>query len=110
MKSNNIEYILFARSIPEYSKRYGGTYSCSLGYSPTLKSLIRVYPVPIIKMYSWEMYNISVEKNNLDSRVESYKFSSTTKYENWSGVEKHLLFVKKFQKAQVFNLMEHLKL
>lgn len=105
MQNNVIDYILFARSIPEQSKKYGGTFSCSLGFSPKLQSLVRIYPIPLTHMKMWEMYQIEVEKNIRDSREESYKIGSKTKYENWSGFEKDIILVKKFKKQDVFSLI-----
>jgi len=105
MNSKKIEYILFARSIPEFSKRYNGLFSCSLGYSPTLNDLIRIYPIPLINMRLWEKYSVEVEKNNRDSRTESFKLKSYSKYENWYGFEKDVIFLSKYSKADIFNFL-----
>lgn len=110
MASKTIDYILFARSIPEYSKRYSGLFSCSLGYSPTLKELVRVYPIPITTMRMWEMYRMEVEKNKLDSRQESFKLKSYTKYEGWYGFDKDVIYMAKYSKADVFNLLTMMNL
>lgn len=110
MNYKKIEYILFARSIPEYSSRYGGLFSCSLGYSPTLKDLVRIYPIPLTNMRMWEMYQMDVEKNKKDSRVESYKLKSYSKYENWYGFDKDVIFLKKYTKSDVFNLISMMNL
>jgi hypothetical protein len=46
MRKYKIEYTLLAKSIPEFDKRDGKLYTCSLGYSPQL-GLIRIYPLPV---------------------------------------------------------------
>lgn len=98
---NKLEYVLFARSIPEYSKKYGGLFSCSVGYSPTMKELIRIYPIPLTGLRMWERYSVPVEKNKLDSRKESYKLASYTKYENWVGLDKDVIFLGKYTRDQI---------
>lgn len=105
MNANTIDYILFARSIPEHSKRYGDLFSCSLGYSPTLKDLVRIYPIPLKNMKAWNMYRMEVEKNKLDSRYESFKLKSHSKYEGWVGFEKDVLFMAEYKKHSVFNML-----
>jgi hypothetical protein len=98
---NKLEYILFARSIPEHSKKYGGLFSCSVGYCPNLKQLIRIYPVPLTGLKMWERYSVPVEKNKLDSRAESYKLASYAKYENWVGLDKDVIYLGKFTRDQI---------
>ena len=81
-----IKYCVLAKSIPEYSKRDGTLYTCSIGYSPQ-KGLIRVYPLPIKSMNKWEIWDIPIEKNKRDSRRESWKLSSYSRKENFIGLD-----------------------
>lgn len=104
---DRIEYILFARSIPEHSKKYGGLFSCSVGYSPTLKELIRIYPIPLTGLKMWERYDVPVEKNHLDSRKESYKLASYAKNENWVGLDKDVFFLGKYTRDQITKTLLH---
>jgi hypothetical protein len=97
----SLEYILFARSIPEHSKKYGGLFSCSVGYSPTLKELIRIYPIPLTGLKMWERYSVPVEKNKLDSREESYKLASYARYENWVGLDKDVIYIGKYSRDHI---------
>lgn len=80
-----IRYVPLAKSIPEYNKRDGSVYTCSLGYSPE-KGFIRVYPLPLSGMNKWYVYNIPIEKNKRDSRAESFKLASYSRKENWIGL------------------------
>lgn len=91
-EKRTIQYTLLAKSIPEYSKRDGSLYTCSIGYSPGM-GLIRVYPLPIKGMDKWGCYQIEVERNRRDSRPESWKLSSYTKKEGWVGFEKEATFI-----------------
>lgn len=79
-----IQYTLLCKSVPEFDKRDGKLYTCSLGYCPEF-GLIRVYPLPIVGMKKWHTYEIEVEKNKRDSRQESWKLSSYSRNENWIG-------------------------
>lgn len=85
MKSHKIKYVVLAKSIPEYSKRDGVCYTCSLGYSPEM-GIIRAYPLPVVSMNKWDIYEINVEKNKYDSRNESWKLSTYARKENWMGL------------------------
>jgi len=77
-----ITYTVIAKSVPEYSTKYGGLFTCTLGYCHESNSLIRVYPIPVTGMSKWHTYSIEIEKNKRDSREESWKLSSYAKYEN----------------------------
>lgn len=84
MSRTKIQYTLLCKSVPEFDKRDGKLYTCSLGYCPEF-GLIRVYPLPITGMKKWNTYEIEVEKNKRDCRAESWKLSSYSKKENWIG-------------------------
>jgi hypothetical protein len=88
-----ITYTVIAKSIPEYSKKNGGLFTCTLGYCHESKSIIRVYPIPIVGMKKWHTYSIEVEKNNRDTRDESWKLSSNSQYENWSEFGKDVIYL-----------------
>jgi hypothetical protein len=95
-----ITYTVIAKSIPEYSKRDGCLFTCTLGYCHETKSIIRVYPVPIIGMKKWETYSIEIERNKRDTRKESYKLSSYAKYDNWVGLDKDVFFLGKMERER----------
>lgn len=86
MKKRKIKYTLLSKTIPEYSKRDNTLYTCSVGLSPEL-GLIRVYPLPLVGMEKWGIYELDVEKNKRDSREESWKISSYSRKEEWNGYE-----------------------
>ena len=95
-----ITYTVIAKSIPEYSKRDGSLFTCTLGYCHEMNQIIRVYPIPITGIKKWETYYIEVEKNKRDTRDESWKLSSYAKYENWIGLEKDVLVVGKVDRKK----------
>jgi len=82
-----IIYTPIAKSIPEFSKKDGTVYTCSLGYSPQ-KGLIRVYPLPISGIDKWGVYEIPIERNKRDSRKESFKLASYSRKEDFIGLDK----------------------
>ena len=87
-----IKYTLLAKSVPEYDKRDGKLYTCSIGFCPSM-GLIRVYPLPIVGMKKWHTYQIQVEKNKRDSRQASWKLSSYSRHENWVGFSKDCILI-----------------
>lgn len=95
-----IQYTLLCKSVPEFDKRDGKLYTCSLGYCPQF-GLIRVYPLPITGMKKWHTYEIEVEKNKRDSRRESWKLSSYSKNENWIGFSDDCKFIGIANKSKV---------
>ena len=99
MNKIKITYTVIAISIPEYSKRDGCLYNCTLGYCHESQSIIRVYPVPIVGMKKWRTYRIEVERNKRDTREESWKLSGNSKYENWTDFGKDVLDIGKMERS-----------
>ena len=98
-----IEYIVIAKTIPEVSKRDGREYSCTVGYSPQL-GFIRVYPVPLNGFKRRHKYIIEVEKNNRDTRNESWKLSSMTRTDNFIFIEKDIILIGKVNKENIISM------
>jgi len=70
--------VMLARTVPEPSKKYG-VRVCSVMYSPELRKLIRVYPLlPSNKLPRRHIFRMHLERNEHDSRDESYKKVSFT--------------------------------
>lgn len=99
-----IKYTMIVKTIPEVSKRDGGVYTCSIGYSDEL-GFIRVYPLPLYGMKRWGIYEIEVEKNKRDSRAESWKLSSYTRHENFLGFEKEIIYLGDANKEKIMQKM-----
>jgi hypothetical protein len=102
-----IEYIVIAKTIPEISKKDGREYSCTVGYSPEL-GFIRVYPVPLIGFKRWYKYIIDVERNNRDTRKESWKLSSMTRTDNFIGLEKEIICIGKVNKDFIISMFQEI--
>jgi hypothetical protein len=102
-----VYYTVIAKSIPEYSKKYGGLFTCTLGYCHQSNSIIRVYPVPIIGMEKWHTYSIEIEKNAKDTREESWKLTSNSKFENWQNFGSDVIELGKIKRQKgIFTLMK----
>lgn len=64
---------MLGRTVPEDSKKYGKVV-CSAGYSSELKQFMRIYPIqPFNAIPKWSMCCIALRRNNLDSRLESWR-------------------------------------
>lgn len=67
------DVIMLARTVPEPSKKYG-VRVCSVAYSPELRKLIRIYPLmPYERLKQRYVYRFQLERNDKDSRDESFK-------------------------------------
>ena len=66
------QYTLVARTMPDEHQELG-TAICSVGLCPT-NGLIRVYPLLTeASMSQWRTYEIDVEKDKSDTRIETWK-------------------------------------
>jgi hypothetical protein len=99
-----IRYCLLVKTIPEYSKRDGTLYTCSIGLSPEL-GLIRIYPLPPTGMKKWGIYELDVERNKRDSRKESWKLSSYSRKENWTSFTDDVMFLRMANKSKVLSYL-----
>lgn len=105
-----ITYVVIAKSIPEYSKRNGSAFTCTIGFCPEFNKLIRVYPIPLKGMNRWEKYRIEVEKSKQDSREESYKLTSYAKYEDWIGLDDDVQYIEKVKRDKAVPYLLNFKL
>lgn len=69
------DFVMLGTTVPE-PNRDGRVFVCSAGYSATLRSLIRVYPLarygaPV----RWSVNTVKLERNPDDWRAESYKLA-----------------------------------
>lgn len=70
------DFVLLGTTVPEPSKRTERIMVCSAGYSPTLRQLIRIYPLARRNIpHRWHEYKVPLERNPDDSRAESFKLS-----------------------------------
>jgi hypothetical protein len=104
MNPIKIRYVVLSKSIPEYNKRDGLCYTCSLGFSPEL-GLIRVYPLPIVSMNKWDIYEIHVERNKYDTRSESWKLSSYARKEGWAGLNSDVKYLGVFHPDKIGSII-----
>lgn len=67
------DFVMLGKTVPEPS-RDGRVFVCSAGYSPTLRSLIRIYPLSRYDAPpTWSISTVTLERNTSDSRHESYR-------------------------------------
>ena len=70
------DFVVLGRTVPEESKKYGHRV-CMAGYSPELRKLLRVYPLPVQNpLKQRQIHTFALERNHNDSRWESWKLSS----------------------------------
>lgn len=66
------DFVMLGRTEPQQTKKNGITV-CSIGYSKTLRSLIRVYPIPLgLSVPKFSVCSVKLIRGN-DSRPESFK-------------------------------------
>jgi len=67
------DFVMLGKTVPEPNSD-GRTFVCSAGWSDTLRSLIRIYPLSMHEAPAkWTVSEISLERNPKDSRFESFK-------------------------------------
>lgn len=67
------DFIMLGRTVPEDSKKHGRVV-CSAGYSRELRQFMRIYPLsPFAKIPRWSTCRLGVQRNNQDTRIESWR-------------------------------------
>lgn len=81
VEKRTIRFVLLGRAV---SERIGGTriVQCTGGWSEEL-GFVRIYPLhPKIKLRTWEVYEVDVERNPGDNRRESWKLQGRDNLES----------------------------
>jgi hypothetical protein len=106
------DFVFLGTAVPEESRRYGFTV-CVAGFSPSLRSFLRLYPMPwprpaSIGRMRWEMYSVEVERPAADSRAESWKVVpadwSRARYRGRYGSERGIDWLRTHQSASIASL------
>ncbi|MBX6749996.1 MAG: hypothetical protein IRY85_10075 [Micromonosporaceae bacterium] len=80
------DFVMLGKTVPE-PNRDGRVFVCSAGYSPTLRSLIRIYPLSrYAAPPTWSISTVKLERNPMDSRAESYRLAGDRR----PGVHDHI--------------------
>lgn len=67
------DFVMLGKTVPEPNSD-GRVFVCSAGISPTLRSLIRIYPLARRNTPPrWSSSTVKLERNPKDSRAESFK-------------------------------------
>jgi len=61
--------------------------------------------LPIISMNKWDIYEIAVEKNKYDTRIESWKLSSYARKDGWIGLSKDVNYLGIANSDKISNLI-----
>ena len=69
------DFVMLGKTVPEPNSD-GRVFVCSAGYSPTLRSLIRIYPLAMRSAPpSWSVNTVRLERNDKDTRAESFSLA-----------------------------------
>lgn len=80
------DFVMLGTTVPEPSSD-GRVFVCSAGYSPTLRQLIRVYPLARFGAPTrWSVNTVKLNRNPKDSRPESYQLAGDRR----PGVHNHI--------------------
>lgn len=67
------DFVMLGTTVPE-PQSDGRVFVCSAGYSPTLRKLIRIYPLAMKSAPGmWSVSRVTLERNPKDSREESFR-------------------------------------
>ena len=73
VEKRTIDFIPFGTAIAEEQSNRRIS-QCTVGYSPSMNSFIRIYPLPVdYRLEQWSLYKIDVERNIKDTREESWE-------------------------------------
>ncbi|GEM_PF-3307922 len=68
------DFVMLGKTVPEMRRRDGRVFVCSAGVSPTLRSLVRIYPLARRNIpQRWSISTVKLIRNPEDSRRESFK-------------------------------------
>lgn len=82
-----LDYVVLGQTVPERRIRTGVIQVCSAGYSPTLRQLVRLYPLPVsLGGKRWHRYIVPVERNPQDWRKESLRIAAPDRHESLDRV------------------------
>ena len=97
-----IDFVFVGQTIPERRRKDPSVVQvCSAGYSPTLRQLVRIYPLPVsFGGHRWENYMIPIERNPKDSRKESFKISSEKRKISLDLVTDDIVFLQKEDRSK----------
>ena len=80
------DFVMLGKTVPEPNSD-GRVFVCSAGYSPTLRQLIRIYPLSrYAAPPTWSISRVKLERNPKDSRAESYQLAADRR----PGVHDHI--------------------
>ncbi|MGC1214121.1 MAG: hypothetical protein WA890_23040 [Micromonospora sp.] len=69
------DFVMLGTTVPEPNSD-GRVFVCSAGYSPTLRSLVRVYPLARYGAPArWSVSTVKLQRNPKDSRMESFQLA-----------------------------------
>ena len=103
-EKKEIDMILMGRAVPQLL-RNGRPSCCTAGYSPTLKSLVRLYPVPPkTKFKRWDLVTVEVERKEDDPRIESWKIVGSK--HDWDKLHNKITKVDRLKRDEQIELTE----
>ena len=98
------DFVMLGTTVPE-PKSDGRVFVCSAGYSATLRSLVRIYPLARKGAPArWSVNTVKLERNPEDWRVESFKLAGDRSPEaHWSinSVFRPSVMMPKSQRAEL---------
>lgn len=70
------DFVMLGKTVPEPTRRDGRIFVCSAGISPTLRSLVRIYPLARRNTPPrWSVSTVKLVRNPEDNRRESFKLA-----------------------------------
>lgn len=95
------DFVMLGTTVPEPNSD-GRVFVCSAGYSATLRSLVRVYPLARFGAPSrWSMSTVKLERNPKDWRPESFQLSGDRRPEVHDHINRRAFEVESTVSASV---------
>ena len=100
------DVIILGRGVPEQISE-GRITVCVAGYSPS-QGFIRLYPTRIDSpLRVWSVVSVEVERNNKDTRAESWKFPDSRT--GWQSINQHICVKGEYPREARLSLLDSIK-
>jgi hypothetical protein len=103
------DFVMLGSTVPDPRRGKNAddrVFVCSAGFSAELKQLVRIYPLAVKSVPKrWHIYRIQLERNNQDSRIESWKIAGDRSSEAHPRINERFELLGKVQESEKMEML-----